>query len=633
MPRHQYQTLIILILAIWLGFAIRLHHLDTVPLRGDEAFSAMFWAEMPISQSLTEIATLEPHPPLTYVIFHLWNLIIGGIDSPFALRILGVVSNLIGIPAIYALSKQITGKHAIGLLAAFIWAIHPFEIWHSQDFRNYAVWAGLSVTTLWFGFRLITHRRAIDWALYLTLATITAFTFYTELLTLGVFGLYVVLTQRKNKAFVIRLLVSQFVIVSVVLLGFIGLQGALLSSGGYGGNVEPFSAPDYFTRFLPTLVIGDTLPATFSNLWIFLVLVYGVFIYHTPRKIALLSLILIGIPLALWGIASTRISIFNPRYVMSTIPAFILLISAGSYFLADKVSKKLPVHQHIIMLIIVAPWFIISTIGLNHYFTSPNQKSNAWDELAAFLHENVTEDDLVIQLSTDAAFGYYYNGDAPDRGLPASPIQPKDEIIEQLEIAKSEYDSLYIVSNAIPDWQNSDVVETWANDTMQLVRLSNASGLGILQYKNWEVADSQTDSSITQFDDTVTLVNYQLFDTPLPTGEIVLWLYWRPLNQSDIPLKSFVHLVGDTNPDTGSPLWAQDDQFPQDGKLDSTSWDLNMVYRDVYYLPAQSLDNGEYHILIGWYNPETNTRLVTGDTTDVFQLTTLLYSKYASISH
>ena len=75
----------ILILIIWLGFALRLHELASVPLRGDEAFSALNWADTPLPQSLTEIATLEPHPPLTYGLFRLWRLLIGGIDSPFSL--------------------------------------------------------------------------------------------------------------------------------------------------------------------------------------------------------------------------------------------------------------------------------------------------------------------------------------------------------------------------------------------------------------------------------------------------------------------------------------------------------------------------------------------------------------------
>ena len=628
MQRHN-RSLIVVILAIWLGFVLRLHDLDSVPLRGDEAFSAMFWAEMPLRQSLSEIATIEPHPPLTYVIFHVWNQIIGGIESPFALRMLGVFTNLMGIPAMYALSKHLTGKQTIALLSAFIWAVHPFEIWHSQDFRNYALWAGLSVTTLWLGLRLITNRRAIDWSLYIILATVTAFTFYTELLTLSVFGLYILLTQRKDKAFITKVLGLQFVIVSSVIVGFILLQGALLSGGGYGGNVEPFSAPNYLTRFLPTLSIGDSIPLELSNLWIAWVTVFGLLIYHTPRKITLLSLMLILIPLALLGIASTRISIFHPRYVLSTVPAFILLISAGSYEIANRLSKRLSINQHLIMLLIVSPWFIVSTMTLNNYFKNFDnpllRKAVAWDELGEFLNANVSKDDLVIQLSTDAAFGYYYKGDAPDRGLPASPLQPKDEILEALEIAKTEYDSLYIVSNAIPDWQNTDVVETWANENMQLVRLSNASGLGIRQYKNWDVTSDSSEPVITQFKNLIELVDYQLLESPLPTGEIVLWLYWRPILKTEIPYKSFVHLVGDINPTTGSPLWSQDDQFPQDGRLDSSSWELNKIYRDVYYLPANSLQNGEYQILVGWYNPETNTRVPTIENTDAYSLTTLFY--------
>jgi hypothetical protein len=622
-------SLILITVSIWLGFGIRLHNLDAVPLRGDEAFSAMNWAEMPISQSLSEIATIEPHPPLTYVIFHIWNLIIGGIDSPFALRMLGVLSNLIGIPAMYALSKHLTKNPTISLLAAMIWAVHPFEVWHSQDFRNYALWAGLNVTTLWLGLRLIVNRRAIDWGLYSLFAILTAFIFYTELLTLGAFGLYMLITQRKNKAFLIRLISVQLIIVSAVLMGFIILQGALLGSGGYGGNVEPFYAPDYLTRFLPTLAIGDTLPVELSNLWIPLVGLCMLFItvtYKIYHKITPLILFLIIIPLVLLGFASTRISIFHPRYVLSTVPAVILLISAGSYGLTSTLSKRFSLNQNLTILVIVSPWFIVSVLALNNYFNNPAlQKAPAWDELGTFLNANVTADDLVIQLSTDAAFGYYYDGKALDRGLPASPSQPKAEIIDILETARTEYDSLYIVSNAIRDWQNADVVETWASQNMQRVRLSSASGLGIRQYKNWDISETYSNTGITQFDELIALVDYQLYETPLPTGEIVLWLYWRPLSHTATPHKSFVHLIGDINPDTGSPLWSQDDQFPQDGRLDSTSWELNAVYRDVYYLPAESLQNGDYQILVGWYNPETNTRINTEKNTDTFQLTQLSY--------
>lgn len=621
-------ALVSVVVAIWLGFAIRIHELDQVPLRGDEAFSAMFWAEMPIHQSLSEIATIEPHPPLTYVIFHIWNLIIGGINSPFALRMLGVFGNLIGIPAMYALGLHLTGKRLVGILGAFMWAIHPFEVWHSQDFRNYALWAALSATSLWLGLRLIKHRQPIDWILYTVIGLVTALMFYTELLTLGALGLYILYRQRHQKKFIFRLLIVQAMMVTIVFIAFLMLQSALLTEGGYGGNVEPFNAPDYVTRFLPTLIFGDTIPIELSSIWIpifIITIALTLTIYHLHHNIAILVLIQILIPLALLGIVSTRISIFHPRYILSTVPAFILLISVGSYSFAHYLNKRIAIHKNILTLLLISPWFILSTTTLNHYFTNPTHKSQAWDELGNFLNENVTPDDLVIQLSTDAAFGYYYNGTAEDIGLPENPSQPEADIIKELELRRPQHDSIYIVSNAIPDWQNADVVETWANQHMQLVRQSSASGLGIRHYKTWDIDKDISQLSLAQFGEIVDLVDYKLFETPLPTGELVLWLYWRPINQADSSFKSFVHVVGEINSNTNSPLWSQDDQFPQEGRISTQSWERGKIYRDIYYLSTNSLENRKYDIMLGWYNPETNTRLLTQQGSDTYTLTTITY--------
>ena len=140
---------------------------------------------------------------------------------------------------------------------------------------------------------------------------------------------------------------------------------------------------------------------------------------------------------------------------------------------------------------------------------------------------------------------------------------------------------------------------------------------------NWGIDESDFEDSMTHFDAVVELVDYELFENPLPTGEIVLLLYWKPLTTTGTPLKSFVHLVGDVNPVTGSPLWAQDDQFPQDGRINSTTWEIDEIYRDVYYLPADSLQSGDYQILVGWYNPENGVRLFTDADSDSFTLTTL----------
>ena len=133
--RIQFALLIGIIL---IGFALRLYQLDAAAFRGDEAFSVQRWTAASLSVSLTDIAALEPHPPLTYILFRFWGEIFGT-ESEFLLRMLPVLLNLVGIPAIYAFSKQLSGQPSIGLISAFLWTIHPFQIWHAQDFRNYGI--------------------------------------------------------------------------------------------------------------------------------------------------------------------------------------------------------------------------------------------------------------------------------------------------------------------------------------------------------------------------------------------------------------------------------------------------------------------------------------------------------------
>ena len=57
------------------------------------------------------------------------------------MRLLPALANVLGIPALYAIGR-LFGGHRIGLLAALLFALHPFEIWHAQDVRNYAIWGG-----------------------------------------------------------------------------------------------------------------------------------------------------------------------------------------------------------------------------------------------------------------------------------------------------------------------------------------------------------------------------------------------------------------------------------------------------------------------------------------------------------
>ena len=162
-------------------------------------------------------------------------------------------------------------------------------------------------------------------------------------------------------------------------------------------------------------------------------------------------------------------------------------------------------------------------------------------------------------------------------------------------------------------------------DNLQSVLHSDASGLGIRQFKRWQI-DRTFDRPLASFDEIVELVDVEFSPEPLPTGELLLWLHWRPLRRSDRSLKTFVHITGVANSDSGAALWSQDDQFPQEGRLDSTSWPLQSVFRDVYYLSADAMPAGDYQLIAGWYEPVSGHRLTTSDNRDHYAIASFSFS-------
>ena len=60
------------------------------------------------------------------------------------MRMLPALINLLGVPTMYALGRRLFSADLVGLIAASLWAVNPNLIWHSQDVRNYAIWAALS---------------------------------------------------------------------------------------------------------------------------------------------------------------------------------------------------------------------------------------------------------------------------------------------------------------------------------------------------------------------------------------------------------------------------------------------------------------------------------------------------------
>jgi mannosyltransferase len=613
----------ILALIILLGFGLRLYRIDAVPLRGDEAFSVQYWAGQPLSESLRTVATIEPHPLLTYVTFRGWGLVAGLGELP--MRMLPALTNLLGIPALYALGRKMGGR-GMGMLAALLWAVHPYQIWYAQDARNYGIWAGVSAVALWLGYRATQRDRTIDWAAYAVTAGIAANIFYDDLFTIGAFGLFVLITRWGDWRLIRRAAVAIAFPGMTALLSFAVFQGALLAGGGYGGTAGHFD-PAKLPEFLTTLFFGTTLPDDVARvIWLPLVLLVAVSLFVLWRRNSKQAIFLgfsALIPLAILCILSLRLKIFAPHYILSTVPAYILMV-VGLAFAFEKHGndaeigeglRPSPTIRRVLGSAVVGAILMLNAVSLyNYYFNPAKIKAPNWPAATAYIDQHIAPDDLVVQLAIDPAFGYYYRAPALDIALPSEPAQSEDAIVAALEEHTANRPAVWLVGQPYPDWPNRDVVENWMRANWQPVLDETIAGLRVQQFRPWTVRpDEIADTPLATFGDVAELAGARILYPAEVGGNLIVWLYWRAIGESNQPLKVFVHLEGAINPTTGSPLWSQDDQFPQDGRIGTESWTPGTVYRDVYTLPTGDVPPAAYTLRVGLYEPESGERLLTAE--------------------
>jgi len=617
-------------LIIVLGFWLRTLGLANVPFRGDEAFSAQYWAGIPLSQSLSTIATIEPHPPLTYALFRAWGLWVGGGDNEFTLRFLGVLCNLIGIPALYIIGKRL-GNSRYGLLVALLWALHPFEIWHAQDFRNYAVWGGFSTLGLYWGLHALQTGKRKSLLAYAMISLITALIFYFELLsfaTLGLIGCIVLFRNHRQR--LIQWISLHAIVGAIVVGAFLFFQSGLFTSGSYGGNTEAFSPHLWLTLFLPTLLFGETLaqtpyglPIAFISLSILGYCVWLLSRHH--RNLTLFMLALGIIPILLLSLVALRVSIFTPRYVISAVPAFILLLGAPVIVL-----PKQRLSRVLAIFVGVAYGALLGQSLINHHTNPLYAKSPNWFAVRDYFQASVSANDVIVQTSVDAALGYYLQPIA-SKALPYNPTQPVTEIEGILEELVQTHDALWLFEHTRLDWQNANIAPDWIRNNLQAVRETRLLGQPVQQFLTWELTPEEQlfikdDAPLAKFENSISLMGHQLYEE-LPTKSLTLVVYWQATARTEEPLKVFAHLTGAWNPSTQSPLWAQDDRYPQNGRIGSQTWEIGRVYRDVYHLNIGELPIGEYVLSIGFYNPNTNERVLTLEGTDAHVITTWQVNK------
>ena len=125
------------LLIIVLAVAVRIYRLREQALCFDD-FMSFFYLGAPDLSTYVGIFKFvsQDNLPLYFTMQYFWSHLVGG--SPAAVRLLPIIINVLTVPMLYVLGREIFGRKA-GLVAAFCLALSPMQISYSQAFRPYSL--------------------------------------------------------------------------------------------------------------------------------------------------------------------------------------------------------------------------------------------------------------------------------------------------------------------------------------------------------------------------------------------------------------------------------------------------------------------------------------------------------------
>jgi hypothetical protein len=181
-----------------LAFALRLFRLGAASLWYDEAVS-VFLARQDLA-TLTAHTAGDIHPPFYYYLLHFWLQAAG--SSELAASFLSLFFGLLLVAMAYTLGRRLFSS-AVGLLAALLVALSPFNLWYSQEVRMYTLGAFLGMITLYCLIEFLEQEgesqkqrvpgvRRVQWLGYVVAATLGLYTLYYFGVLLVFENLYVV---------------------------------------------------------------------------------------------------------------------------------------------------------------------------------------------------------------------------------------------------------------------------------------------------------------------------------------------------------------------------------------------------------------------------------------------------------
>ncbi len=214
----------ILIAIVLLGVLLRLHGLSTFSLWYDEGCTLMQSEQINLSFSFFNVDTISD-PPTLAILVRLWQGILNYFPavppcspcSDALLHLLPCLFSILTVPLTYFTGKVFLKKEVPALIAAFLCAVSPFQIFYAHELKAYSLYLAITLGALYCFLQILENGKPWHWIGLVTLQTLSMYTHFFAIWNIALFNLFFALTLFQRRGKILKWTVSQLVLVLLIL--------------------------------------------------------------------------------------------------------------------------------------------------------------------------------------------------------------------------------------------------------------------------------------------------------------------------------------------------------------------------------------------------------------------------------
>ena len=611
-----------------LAAALRFYRLSGQSLWSDEGNSVAL-----ARRSFVEIAqrtAFDIHPPFYYWLLKVWIAIFG--DSEIGLRSLSVGLGILVVYLIGVLGARLFSAR-VGLIAAFMAALSPLQIYYAQEARMYMLLTFLSALTA-LATLLLVEKDGFEkgFGFYLTpLSLIYILTvvagFYTHyayplifvVVNLVVFGwFWAVRSQIKNLSSKIGSWLILQLIPFLLYTPWLPVAWRQVTTWPTERQASPFL--NVLAEISTTLVFGLSWPfdsGLITTVGLGVVILATIWAALAPNitkrdQSGPLSPLLSLTLLWLWFLLPTLLTaaIFTPaflKFLLVAAPALALLAAVAIDQVRLTFRYTTPYASGSLLLLTLT---IPSLISFYYYHTDSTFARDNYRQLTNFIKAIGAPQDAVI-LNAEGqqdVFNYYYE-QAPLLTAPVYPLprqRPLDEVATLTELQKIARHSqnVYAVYWAAHQADPEGLIEGWLNSHLFKATDEWYGNVRLVSYANPQPVAQQTMIAVDyQLGEQIRLTGYGLSAARLSPGDILqVALTWRTTASLTEDYVAFLQIL-----DSANHLIGQRDATPL---APTSTWRPDQPTKDghgVFIEPGTP--PGKHRLILGLYHSQTGQRL------------------------